>query len=101
MSSGATARLQQAEWWARFMDELCFIYISGSRGVNDNFILGAQVKRMEALNPITAPDANHQFYGGKATDFSNLAAGDKMSLGLIDRMIDHIPFGNHASALMC
>jgi len=81
------ARITQADWWARFMDELCFIYISGARGSNDNFILGQQIKRMEAINPITAPDANHQFYGGAATAFDNLAPGDKMSLALIDRMI--------------
>ena len=35
-------------WWGRLMDELLFIYLSGSRGINPNFVLplatpGAQI----------------------------------------------------------
>ena len=80
------ARRQQSNWWARFMDELCFIYLSGARGVNDNFIVrGDWAGR--ANNPLVAPSANHHFFGGAATAFNNIAAADTMSLKLIDKMV--------------
>lgn len=80
------ARRQQSNWWARFMDELCFAYLSGARGVNDNFILGADWSG-RAGNPLVAPTENHHFFGGAATDMANLTATDTMSLKLIDRLV--------------
>ena len=32
------ARARQSDWWARLMDETLFIYLSGARGVNADFI---------------------------------------------------------------
>ena len=80
------AKRQQSGWWARFFDELVFIYLSGARGVNDNFItrLGYTGR---AGNALVAPDANHYFFGGSATAFNNVAAGDKMDLALIDKLV--------------
>lgn len=80
------ARRQQSSWWARFMDELCFIYLSGARGDNDNFLVPTTWTG-RANNALVPPDANHQFFGGAATATNNLAAGDKMSLSLIDKMV--------------
>jgi len=80
------ARRQQSNWWARFMDELCFIYLSGARGVNENFIVRPGYKG-RALNPLTAPTAAQSFYGGAATAFNNLTATDKMTLGVVDTLV--------------
>jgi len=81
------AKLSQGNWWARFMDELCFIYISGARGVNENFILKDRFTNISAINPLSPPDAEHHFFGKAATAFDNLAPTDTMSLSAIDRMI--------------
>jgi N4-gp56 family major capsid protein len=68
------------------MDELCFIYLSGARGINDNFIVRPGFTG-RANNALVTPDSNHHFFGGDATAFSNLDSADKMSLGLIDKLV--------------
>lgn len=78
------AKRQQSNWWARFMDELLFIYLSGARGINPNFLLPLNYTG-RANNPLTAPTSNHVLYGGDATAFNNLDANDKFDLRLIDR----------------
>lgn len=77
------AKRQQSSWWARLFDELKFIYLSGSRGVNPNFLVPTGYTG-RANNSLVAPDTNHQLYGGTATAFNNIvAANDKMTLGAI------------------
>lgn len=78
------AKRQQSNWWARFMDELLFIYLSGARGINPNFLLPLGYTG-RANNPLTAPTSNHVLYGGDATAFNNIDANDKFDLRLIDR----------------
>jgi len=78
------AKRQQSNWWARFMDELLFIYLSGARGINPNFLLPTGYTG-RANNSLSAPTANHVLYGGDATAYNNLDANDKMDLRLIDR----------------
>lgn len=85
------AKRQQSSWWARLFDELLFIYLSGARGVNTNFLLPTGYTG-RANNGLVAPDSNHLLYGGNATaknNMTNEAAGvagsDAMDLGLIDR----------------
>ena len=80
------AKRLQSSWWARFMDELCFIYLSGARGINENFIIRPGYTG-RAGNALVAPDAAHYFTGGSATAFNNITAGDKMDLALIDRLV--------------
>jgi N4-gp56 family major capsid protein len=76
------AKQQQASWWGRFQDELSFTYLSGSRGVNENFLLplGYQGR---ANNKLTAPTVNHQLFAGDATSTANIDATDKMTLKLV------------------
>jgi N4-gp56 family major capsid protein len=83
------ARRQQSGWWARLMDEQLFMYGSGARGVNPNFLfpLGYTGR---ANNAFVTPDANHQLYGGDSgsgipTSFGTIDANDKMGLDVIDR----------------
>ena len=78
------AKRQQAGWWGRLMDELCFIYLSGARGVNANFLLPLGYAG-RANNALVAPDANHTLYGNVATAFNNIATTDTFDLRLIDR----------------
>ncbi|MDO6385585.1 N4-gp56 family major capsid protein [Uliginosibacterium sp. 31-12] len=82
----AIAKRQQAAWWARLHDELLFIYLSGIRGVNSNFIV-RQGYTGRANNALRAPDAEHQLFGGDATATSNIDSTDKMTLGLLDRAV--------------
>jgi N4-gp56 family major capsid protein len=78
------AKRQQSSWWARLMDELLFIYLSGARGVNPNFLLPLSYSG-RANNGLVSPDAQHALYGGDATSFANLDAADTFDLRLIDR----------------
>jgi hypothetical protein len=45
------------------MDELLFIYLSGARGVNPNFLLPLGYAG-RANNGLVSPDAQHALYGG-------------------------------------
>lgn len=78
------AKRQQSSWWGRLMDELLFIYLSGARGINTNFILPLGYTG-RASNSLVPPDSNHVVYGGDATLFSNIDANDKFDLRLVDR----------------
>ena len=78
------AKRQQSQWWARLMDELLFIYLSGARGINPNFLLPLGYTG-RANNPLTPPTSDHVLYGNDATVFRNLNASDKFDLRLIDR----------------
>lgn len=83
------AKRQQSSWWARLHDELLFIYLSGARGINANFLVPTGYTG-RANNSLVAPDTNHVVYGGNATAFNNIsnelpgvANNDCMSLGAI------------------
>ncbi len=76
------AKRQQSSWWARLQDQLLFIYLSGSRGMNPDFLLPVGYTG-RANNPLVTPDTAHQLYGGTATAFNNITSNDKMSLGAI------------------
>lgn len=78
------AHARQVEWWARVLDEAMFIYLSGARGVNPEFIEDTDFTGY-AGNSLSAPDAAHIIYGGDATSKATLAAEDTMKVGLIDR----------------
>lgn len=88
------AKRQQSGWWARLMDELLFIYLSGARGINPNFLLPLGYTG-RANNALFAPDSNHQLFGAElnasgaeingATAFNNIDALDRFSLKIVDR----------------
>lgn len=78
------ARARQTEWWARVFDELFFMYISGRRGTNADYIYATDYVGF-AGNPLVAPDSQHLMFGGAATSKASMAATDVMDLKLIDR----------------
>lgn len=76
------ARARQGEWWQRVFDELIFMYISGARGINADYIFPATYTGF-ANNPLSAPDSEHiRYAGGKAK--ATLADTDIMTLTEID-----------------
>ena len=79
------ARARESEWWARNFDELHFMYISGSRGSNSDFIFPSDYSGF-AGNPFTAPDDEHLMYAGSATSRASMTAADKFTLKLVDRL---------------
>lgn len=78
------ARKRQSEWWGRVFDELHFMYASGARGNNEDYIFRETYNGF-ANNPLQSPDAMHQMYGGAATSKASLAASDKFDLTLVDK----------------
>ena len=80
------ARVRQSDWWARLFDETLFVYLSGARGINPDYIEPTDFAGY-AGNPLSAPDAQHLMFGGSALSKATLAATDKMSLKLIDRAV--------------
>lgn len=80
------ARVRQSEWWARLFDETIFMYLSGARGVNSDFIEDTSFSGY-ASNLFVSPDSEHIVYGGDATAKGDLDANDKMTLSLIDELV--------------
>jgi N4-gp56 family major capsid protein len=78
------ARARQTEWWARVFDELFFMYMSGRRGTNSDYIYSTDYTGM-AGNAFVAPDNMHLMYGGAATSKATLTAADVMDLTILDR----------------
>jgi N4-gp56 family major capsid protein len=79
------ARVRQAEWWARVFDELIFMYMSGGRGANADYIFPTTYGGF-ANNGFQAPDASHMLYGD-GTSKLTLTTGGLMSLTLIERAV--------------
>lgn len=80
------ARVRQSDWWSRLFDETLFIYLSGARGINPDYIEDADFNGY-ANNPLEAPDSQHLLYAGDATSKASLDVNDKFSLALVDRAV--------------
>lgn len=81
-----TGKDRLSDYWAQFLDQMQFIYLSGARGINEDFIEStAWVGHAE--NPIQAPDAAHIIYGGTATGKASISASDKMTKSVIEKAI--------------
>ena len=78
------ARDRLSDYWSRYIDELHFIYLSGARGINEDFTEEPAYVG-HAGNALQAPDAGHLVYGGDATAKANLDANDKMTKLVIEK----------------
>lgn len=78
------AKDRLAEYWQQYCDELMFVYLSGARGVNAEFIEPTDWTG-HAGNAIQAPDASHILYAGAATAKNNIADTSVMAPELIER----------------
>ena len=81
-----TARDRLSDYWAAFMDQLLFIYLAGSRGINEDFIEDTAFTGT-ADNAFTAPDANHVIYGGSATSFATITSSDTFNRSIIENAV--------------
>jgi N4-gp56 family major capsid protein len=79
------ARKRQSEWWARVFDELFFMYLSGARGVNTEFVFPLTYTGF-SNNSFTAPDSEHIVFAGGTTK-ATMTTGNKMALAEIDRCV--------------
>lgn len=79
-------RQKMAEWWARWTDEVTFMYGSGKRGSNPEFIEDADYTGF-ANNGFVAPDTDHTLFGGNATAYNAIGNDDTFDLGIIDRAV--------------
>lgn len=78
------AKDRLSEYWAKYIDELKFIYLSGARGTNEDFYEDLDYTG-HATNPLRQPDSGHLLFGGAATSKATLAATDKMTRDVIER----------------
>jgi N4-gp56 family major capsid protein len=79
------AKDRSAEYIAEWMDEGLFVYLSGDAGfsaINQDSKFPAAF----AGNAVEAPDADHILFGGAATSKATIAAADKMSFALLERV---------------
>jgi N4-gp56 family major capsid protein len=88
LRSIAKARL--SDYWSKYMDETMFIYLSGARGMNEDYIEAADFAG-HADNPIQSPDGQHILYGGGANSKATITAdvNDGMTRELIERAVAH------------
>lgn len=81
------AKNRLGDYFARLVDELFFMYLSGARGINQDFIEDVSYTGF-AGNAFTSPDAGHLMYGGSATSKATLASTDKMNVTVIEKAIN-------------
>ena len=73
-----------ADYFARLVDEFFFMYLSGARGINEDFIVPTSFTGF-AGNAFNAPDSDHILYGGDATSKATVDASDKMTKAVVER----------------
>lgn len=78
------AKDRLSDYWSKYIDEMNFIYLSGARGINEDFTEPVTYAG-HAGNAIQAPDAAHLIYGGAATSKASLGANDKMTKNVIEK----------------
>lgn len=81
------AKGRLGDYFARLVDELFFIYLSGARGINEDFIEDTSYTGF-AGNSLQVPDSDHILYGGDATSKASLDSTDKMTRAVIERALN-------------
>jgi len=78
------ARDRLSDYWSQYIDQMNFVYLSGARGINQDYIEDVTWAGF-AGNPIDQPDASHILYGGVATSKATVAVTDTMSRAVVER----------------
>lgn len=73
-----------SDYWSKYIDELYFIYLSGARGINEDFIRGTDFAGF-AGNAVEAPDSQHIMFGGDAVSKATITANDVMNRTVIEK----------------
>lgn len=79
------AKDRLSDYWAQYIDEMKFIYMSGARGINEDFIEDEDYTGLR--NPIRPPDNYHMMFGGSSVSKATITAGDTMTRSLIERAV--------------
>lgn len=80
------AKTQEVGWWGRVFDQIIFMYMSGARGTNTDYIFPTTYTGF-ANNSLTSPDTSHLVGGGLCTASNAMATSDTMSTLPIDRAV--------------
>lgn len=83
----AVAKGRLGDYFARLVDELFFIYLSGARGINEDFIEDTTYTGF-AGNSLDAPDSDHIIYGGDATSKATISSNDTMARAVVERALN-------------
>ena len=75
-----------ADWFAEDYDQMIMMYLAGARGIDTTFHVPLSFTG-RANNSLQPPDADHVVYGGNATGLSDIDASDKMTLGLVEKLV--------------
>jgi N4-gp56 family major capsid protein len=78
------AKARLSDYWAEYLDQFMFIYLSGARGINQDFYEDTDYTGF-AGNALQAPDSQHIVYGGAATSKASLVIGDIMTRNLVEK----------------
>lgn len=78
------AKARLAEFWAEHFDQTVFIYLSGARGMNQDFYEPSDWEG-HGGNPIQAPDSGHILFGGSATSAATITTADAFTRDLVER----------------
>ena len=71
-------------YFAQILDEYLFMYLSGARGINEDFIESTSFAGFGG-NSFQAPDSDHILYGAVGVAKATLTASDKMTSAVIER----------------
>ena len=77
------------DWWRRFFDEACFMYLAGARGVNSDFVTPLSSTAPIRNSSLVARDSTHVLYAGAATSKATIASTDIMKLTALDKLISY------------
>lgn len=78
------ARARESELWARLFDEIFFMYGSGARGINAEYVFPTTYQGF-AGNAMTSPDSEHHIIAGVGTKVGLLDT-DVMELSHVDKL---------------
>jgi N4-gp56 family major capsid protein len=80
------AKARTSDLWGRIFDQVIFVYLSGARGVNADYVYPTTWTG-RANNSLSAPDSNHIVYGGVATGKTDMQTTDTMTTLPIDKAV--------------
>lgn len=75
-----------SDYFAIWLDQLFFMYLSGARGVNQDFYEPLDYTG-HAGNAFVSPDSAHIVYPGAVTSKASLTASDTMSRDLVEKVV--------------
>ncbi len=79
-----TGRDRLSDYWAKFMDEMVFIYLSGARGIHEDYIESTDWQG-HAGNRVQAPDEAHVVFGGDGASKATIEVTDTFDRSIVER----------------